>query len=38
MRNQLAAIDFNEHREREVDKKADRTQKYRKLYSKRTKQ
>jgi hypothetical protein len=38
MRNQLAAIDFNEHREREVDKKADGTQKYRKLYSKRTKQ
>lgn len=36
--NQLAAIDFNEHRIRELDKKEDGTQKHRALYSKRTKQ
>ena len=38
MRNQLAAIDFNEHRTREFDKKEDGSQKYRALYSKRTRQ
>ena len=38
MQNELAAIDFNEHRVREFDRKEDGSQKYRALYSKRTRQ
>ena len=38
MRNELAAIDFNEHRVREFDRKEDGSQKYRALYSKQTRQ
>ena len=38
MRIQLAAINFNQHRIRESDKKGDGSQKYRVLYSKRTRQ
>lgn len=38
MRNELAVIDFNEHRIREFDRKEDGSQKYRALYSKRTRQ